>query len=256
MFFIYHRLSAARRQLAVSRAEGCRMEAEDGECSVWNARCRREQELHRLRALAMSTPIQRAMDPRGVAAAQRLTRPCPSWSDQPGVLAVEIGAGPQPQPSVQLESSSQLEQERARRRECYRGRLDGITAKSLGVQRLREGTVLAKGKGAIQPNDSNRDARDGRQGGLWGGESRLPPRMGEAGPAERDGEQCDLTVDMLSHLGPLQDLTGLELCVEGLTSASLLQACTSLKSLSLNVNRLSSPAGLAVSTTLVRLGLR
>eukprot|EP00752_Nemacystus_decipiens_P011290 g10033.t1 len=124
--------------LASSRAEGSRMVQEDRTSSAWNAEYRRLQEARLRQAWARSTPVQRAMDPGGVAAAQALV--------------------------------------------CS------------------------------------------------------PPTV--------------------SNRRPLQDLTALELCVEGLTSAPLLKACTSLKSLSLNVNRLSSPAGLVVSSSLVRLGLR
>eukprot|EP00903_Cladosiphon_okamuranus_P007028 g6834.t1 len=152
-------------ELAFSRAEESRMAVEDRSSSVWNAEYRRLQEARYRKAWARSTPIQRAMDPEGMAAVH-----------------------------------------------------------SLGGVPLREG--------------------------------QASPREERGSPVERDGEECELTVDMLSHLGPLQDLTALELCVEGLTSAPLLKACTSLKSLSLNVNRLSSPSGLVVSTSLVRLGLR
>lgn len=231
------------------------MVVEDRACSAWNAEHRREQKFLRLQARARSTPIQRAMDPTGVAAARSLICALPYRS---GCLAVGKDVRARPEPPVGLERSGELAKERARRRECYKGRLDRISARSLNDSTRFEASTPSKPLGNFSVDSRHRGgAYDRPRGGRANGrEGHVSPREGRVGPAERDGEECDLTVDMLSHLGPLQDLAELELCVEGLTSASLLRACTSLKSLSLNVNRLSSPAGLVASTTLVRLGLR
>lgn len=146
--------------------------------------------------------------------------------------------------------------ERARRRECYRPRLDDLLEKVLVRRRMTPPTSplkeLVKGqsiKGGIAGHGDGRGVRPLMEGRSLSTTERVTP-------AERDGAECDLTADMLYQLGPLKDLTGLELCVEGLTSASLLRACTSLKSLSLNVNRLTSPPDLAGGSQLVRLGLR
>lgn len=159
---------------------------------------------------------------------------------------------------MEFERGGELTNERARRRECYVGRLDRISARSLNSSTRLEAATPSKHLGTQSVDSSRRGGTYDRPrwGAATAGNDRVSPREGRAGPAERDGAECDLTADMLSHLGPLQDLAELELCVEGLTSASLVRECTSLKSLSLNVNRLSSPAGLVASKALVRLGLR
>ncbi|CAN0494415.1 unnamed protein product, partial [Ectocarpus sp. 12 AP-2014] len=233
------------QELASSRAEGCRMAAADSASATWNAAFRRQRETCLREAWARSTPIQRAVDPRGAAAARAL------------VCADGIRAPSKPEPSELLDARSMLMMEQARRREYCKRHLNQISASALRVRKDRQAAAHTKGLGRTLSGHGNKSgARGGSQGEVSFEEDLVSPKKDRAGPAERDGAECKLTSDMLSHLGPLEDLTALELCVEGLTSASLLQACTSLKSLSLNVNRLSSPSGLVVSTSLVRLGLR
>lgn len=238
------------------------MAVEDRSSSAWNAEYRRLQEARLRRAWARSTPIQRAMDPEGVAAAQALVGSSPTVSNRRDSPVAGTGAETELRPSLSSDGKRPLMLERARRRECCKNHLERISSYALrvrsGLQPAAKGldkTLQGYGK-TLQGYGRNRDAGGAfREGApLRGGQ--VSPREERGRPVERDGEECELTVDMLSHLGPLQDLTALELCVEGLTSAPLLKACTSLKSLSLNVNRLSSPAGLVVSTSLVRLGLR
>lgn len=236
------------------------MVAEDRACSAWNAEHRREQNILRSQARARSTPIQRVMDPKGVAAVRSLMCTLPFPLDRPGLLEVGKGVRAKSEPQVGFGGSGGLElmQERARRRECYKGRLNRISARSLTSSNNSEAATPSKHVSKLSVDSRGRGgAHDRLHGGpATGRNGHVSPREGRGRPAERDGAECDLTVDMLSHLGPLQHLAELELCVEGLTSASLLRECTSLKSLSLNVNRLPSPAGLVASTTLVRLGLR
>ncbi|CAM9322982.1 unnamed protein product [Ectocarpus sp. 6 AP-2014] len=234
-----------QQELASSRAEGYRMAAEDSASATWNAEFRRQREACLREAWARSTPIQRAVDPRGVAAARAL------------VCADGVRTPSKPEPSELLDERTILVMEQARRREYCKSHLDRISASALRVRKDRQAAAHTKGLGRTLSVHGNKSgARGGSQGEMSFEEDLVSPKNDRAGPAERDGAECKLTSDMLSHLGPLEDLTALELCVEGLTSASLLQACTSLKSLSLNVNRLSSPSGLVVSTSLVRLGLR
>lgn len=251
------------------------MAVEDRECLAWNAEHRLKQEQLRVQTRARSTPIQRAMDPKGIAAARSLT--CgplpPSVRDHPGLgLGVENGVRARSEGPAGFEQHSrELVQERARRRECYKHRLNRISARSLDASnttesssKKNEGSAASStclGNHSIDSTSrdnggADRHPRGDSATGRNGGNGHNSSLEGRVRPAERDWEECDLTADMLSHLGPLQDLAELELCVEGLTSASLLRECTSLKSLSLNVNRLSSPAGLVASTSLVRLGLR
>lgn len=221
------------------------MAAKDSASATWNAELRRQREACLREAWAKSTPIQRAMDPRGVAAARAL------------VCADGVRAPSKPELSELLDERTMLMMEQARRREYCKSHLDRISACALRVRKDRQATAHTKGLGRTLSGHGNKScARGGSQGEASFKEDPVSPRKDRAGPAERDGAECKLTSDMLSHLGPLEDLTALELCVEGLTSASLVQACTSLKSLSLNVNRLSSPSGLVVSTSLVSLGLR
>lgn len=229
---------------------------EDDLSMTWNIRYRGEQETRRRIAQAKSTPIQRAMDPRGVIIARRLVTnmlPCS------GHRAAGIGQNQETQafaPPDYLESSRLLVLDRTRRRELYRSHLDSILTKNQEFQSGHDSKTLTnpfRGNVNIErlANVSDRDVGD-----LMGRHSHLSPSKLRSSPAGKDGTDCALTADMLSHLGPLQNITGMELCVEGLTSVSLLRACTSLKSLSLNVNRLASPADLAMCTALVRLGLR
>lgn len=228
--------------------------AVEDRCSLaWNAEYRCLQEVRLRRAWARSTPIQRAMDPRGVAAAQALVCPPPVVPNRCDSLVAEAGA--ELKPSLPFDEGKPLILERARRRECCKSHLEIISSSALQVQSGQQ--AAAKGlEKTLQGYGRNLDASDVPRGGVPLRKSQVSPREERGRPVERDGAECELTADMLSHLGPLRDLTALELCVEGLTSAPLLKACTSLKSLSLNVNRLSSPAGLVVSTSLVRLGLR
>lgn len=229
------------------------MAIEDSASSVWNAACRRQKERCFRRARARSTPIQRAMDATGVAAAQALVCSSPTGSSPCGSLVTRTAARMDLKPSATFDKGT-LILERVRRRKSCKIHLDTISARALQVRSRCQ--AEAKRLGKTISGSGTFDALANSLGDTPLREEKVLPNEGRVGPAERDGAECELTVDMLSHLGPLQDLTALDLCVEGLTSASLLQACTSLKSLSLNVNRLSSPAGLVVSTSLVRLGLR
>lgn len=231
------------------------MSIEDRSSSVWNAEYRRLQEDRLRQAWARSTPIQRAMDPGGVAAAQALVFLFHTVSNRRASLVAGTGAWTKLKSSFPFNGKMSLVLERARRRECCKSLLESISSCALRVRSRQQ--AAAKGlEKTLQGYGRNRDTRGVSQGDAPLRVGQVSPREERGRPVERDGEECELTADMLSHLGPLQDLTALELCVEGLTSAPLLKACTSLKSLSLNVNRLSSPAGLVVSTSLVRLGLR
>lgn len=232
------------------------MAVEDSMCLAWNTEYRRELDAFDRQTRARSTPIQRAMDPRGVAAAQELTCASRGRSNQPGVIEVQPGAWTAAEQSTSFGCGRKVTLERARRREAFRGHLDSIYAHAAKVGNVHEASTLAVGLGKKSECGDLRAASGGTHKGAFARESQATPGTDRVGPARRDEAECDLTMDMLSHLGPLQDLTGLELCVEGLTSTSLLQACTSLKSLSLNVNRLSSPADLDECTTIARLGLR
>lgn len=229
------------------------MAIEDSASTVWNAECRRQKERLFRRARARSTPIQRAMDATGVAAARALVCSSPAGSSPRGSLVTGAAARMELKPSATL-NGRMLTLERVRRRESCKIHLDTISARALQVRSRRQAET--KGLGKTISGSGTFDALANSLGGTHRREEKSFPREERVGPAERDGAECELTMDMLSHLGPLRDLNALDLCVEGLTSASLLQACTSLKSLSLNVNRLSSPAGLVVSSSLVRLGLR
>lgn len=231
------------------------MAVEDHSSSAWNAEYRRLQESRLRQAWARSTPIQRAMDPGGKSAARALVCSSPTVSNRRDSQKTETRAGTKLKSSSPFDGERTLTLERARRRECCKSHVEKISSYALQVRSSQQ--TAAKGlHKMLKGSGGNRDARSGSQRGAPLREWQVSPREERGRQVERDGEECELTVDMLSHLGPLQDLTALELCVEGLTSAPLLKACTSLKSLSLNVNRLSSPAGLVVSTSLVRLGLR
>lgn len=232
------------------------MMAEDAVCIAWNHEHRRHQEVSNRRAQARSTPIQRGMDSRGVAATCRLLWAPPATRGRDGETRVKAPGGMEPRRQEEQDSRRALMLEQARRRECYRPRLDELLEKALVHRRLATPTSQLRGLGKGQSiKGETGGCGDTRESSL-GMESRPSPTAERVTPAERDGAECDLTADMLSQLGPLKDLTGLELCVEGLTSASLLRACTSLKSLSLNVNRLTSPPDLVGGSKLVRLGLR
>lgn len=248
--------SASRRKLAAARAEGCRMAVEDFTSMAWNSKCRRERELFRRWSRARSTPIQRAMNPQGVAAAKIMTNAPPKWSDQCRIKVVQTSIGAESDTLTELDDSGVLILEQARRRESYTEYLDSISARSLEAQMTLKTITSVKDMHKWLEYGGNCNAHDENQRTKSRMVDQGPPQVDRSGPPERDGAECNLSVDMLSHLGPLQDLMGLELCVEGLTSASLLRECTSLKSLSLNVNRLTSPAGLGISTALLRLGLR
>lgn len=253
----FPRRHCPRHQYTAAKVERARMAAEDAVCLAWNSEHRREKEVIDPRARMRSTPIQRGMDPKGVAAARRLLRVSPALHGRAGDAKVN--------PAVGMESRRQGEQndrrflmlERVRRRECYRTRLDDLLQKAL-VHRRRVTTPTRKLKelGSGKSTKGGIDGDDNTRGSRPVVENQLSSTAEKARRAERDGAECDLTVDMLAHLGPLKDLTGLELCVEGLTSAALLHACTSLKSLSLNVNRLTSPPDLVGGSNLIRLGLR
>lgn len=222
------------------------MAVEDSTSAAWNAEYGRREKIRLRQAWARSTPVQRAMDPGGVAAAQALVRSCRTGSGTEAELKT----------SAIVDWRRALVLERARRRNCCKRHLARVSSSALRVRCRLQASLPIKGLDmTLGGYGRDGDIRGIPQTGAPSGDGRTSPR-GKGRPAERDGAECELTMDMLSHLGPLRDLTALELCVEGLTSASLLQTCTSLKSLSLNVNRLSSPAGLAVSTSLVRLGLR
>ena len=231
------------------------MAVEDRVSSAWNVECHRFENILLRQAWARSTPAQRAMHPRGVAAAQSLVCPCPTRSSRQGFVAAETRTGVElKKPSTIVDWRKTLMLERSRRRNCCKGHLERVSSSALRARCKRQAPLPIKGLDTVL-------AGYGRESDFRGGTSqaKAPSREGQVSTREdrgRPGGGVELTMDMLSHLGPMEDLTALELCVEGLTSASLLQACTSLKSLSLNVNRLSSPAGLAVSTSLVRLGLR
>lgn len=231
------------------------MAVEDRSSAAWNAEYRRLQEARLRQAWARSTPIQRAMDPKGVAAAQALVCSSPTVPNRRDSLVAGTGAGTELKPSLLSDWKRLLTLERARRRECCKSHLERISACALRVRSRQQAAAKGLDK-TLQGYGRIGNPRGASRAGVPLREGRVSPREDRGRPVERDGEECELTVDMLSHLGPLQGLTALELCVEGLTSATLLRACTSLKSLSLNVNRLSSAAGLVVSTSLVRLGLR
>lgn len=244
-------------QLSLSRAEACEMAVEDCASSAWNAE-RRSQLRRRVRqAWVRSTPVQRAMDPGGIAAARALLRASSPESQRNASFAVYPESA-ESERSATNDSKKMLATEQTRRRECCKHHLPAVYA---GASRLRKNynraatTTKTLGITFVGLSDSHDSCITSREEASLQGERTLPVKE-RLGPAERDGAERELAMDMLSHLGPLQDLTELDLCVEGLTSASLLRACTSLKSLSLNVNRLSSPAGLVQSTSLVRLGLR
>ncbi len=233
------------------------MVVEDSTSSAWNVEYRHREKIRLHQAWARSTPVQRAMDPKGIAAAQALVRSCPTGSSRQSCTVAGAGTEAEWQLSAIANWRRTLMLERARRRNYCKGHLARVSSNALRVQCRRQASLPVKGLD-MQLAGYGRDGNIrgvSKVGAPSGGDGQASPR-GEGGPAERDGAECELTMDMLSHLGPLKDLQALELCVEGLTSVSLLQACTSLKLLSLNVNRLSSPAGLAVSTSLVRLGLR
>lgn len=236
-------------QQATSKAEISLMVKEDDLSLTWNMIYRSEQEASRHIAQAKSTPIQRAMDPRGVDIAQRLiTNMLPCSGHRTAGIRHNQEAQTFARPNY-LESSRLLVLDRIRRRELYRSHLDSILRKSQVHQSREDSEILIKSlRGKV---NSEKLASD-----LMGRYNHLTPSKLRRSPAGKDGTDCALTADMLSHLGPLQNITGMELCVEGLTSVSLLRVCTSLKSLSLNVNRLSSPVDLAMCTALVRLGLR
>ncbi|CAN0097012.1 unnamed protein product, partial [Scytosiphon promiscuus] len=233
-------------QLSLSRAETYLMVVEDHSSSAWNTEDRCQLRRRIRQAWAKSTPIQRAMDPEGTAAARAL-----AYTSSPNPhRQISFVAGPK--------STTELAVERARRRENCKHHLRSVYA---GARQARRDFYRAAATSKTLENTkvgptNTDDACSGSQDEAALQRGQISPVEGRAGPAERDGAERELAMDMLLHLGPMKDLTELDLSVEGLTSASLLRACTSLKSLSLNVNRLSSPAGLVESTSLVRLGLR
>lgn len=232
------------------------MAVEDRSSSAWNVENRRRQEVRLRQAYARSTPIQRAMDRRGIAEAQSLVcSSSPTMSNRRDSLMAGAESGTELKPSSFFDGRKPLMLEQAIRRECCKSHLERISSRALQV-RSRKQAVAKELDKTLQSCGRNWNPSGVSRGGAPLREGHASPREDRGRPVERDGAECELTEDMLSHLGPLHDLTALELCVEGLTSAPLLQACTSLKSLSLNVNRLSSAAGLVVSTSLVRLGLR
>lgn len=250
LFELFATFPTCRIDQAASKAEISLMVNEDDLSLKWNIRYRSEQEVSRHIAQVKSTPIQRAMDPRGVRIARRLvTNALPCSSHRTAGIRHNQEAQTFARPDY-LESSGLLVLDRIRRWELYRSHLDSILKKNQVHQSGKDNneTLTKPFRGKV---NNERLAND-----LMGRHSHLSPSKLRGSPTGKDGTDCALTADMLSHLGPLQNITGMELCVEGLTSVSLLRVCTSLKSLSLNVNRLSSPADLAMCTALVRLGLR
>lgn len=231
------------------------MASEDAVALAWNIQHRRELKVFQRQHQARTTPIQRAMDPKAVAAAKKIVY-VPAASHGRRVAAIETSLTEHTDHPNSLEYKQLLMLERTRRRELYRGHLDSILAQSLLVRSRRHAATGCNGLGGKPENGIKGNPRGGAEGNRLVRATVSSPGRERARLAERDGAECELTEDMLSHLGPLKDLAELELCVEGLTSASLLRACTSLKSLSLSVNRLSSSADLVASITLVRLGLR
>lgn len=248
-------MSCCRLRQAKSRAEGVGMAAEDTASSAWNSDHRTGKAGSRRGTRGRSTPLQRAMDSKGVAAARKVLFASPRSTTfglankAPNTSAVglagcdELGG---------FNGNRRLLVERERRGAQYRKRLEVVLQQAVKVRRDGRATVdfskkveknqscpcmVRKGETATVSSPCSNNERHG------------------AGPGGECGG-CSLTAEMLSHLGPSPGITELELCVEGLTSASLLRACTSLKSLSLNVNRFSSPADLVVGTKLVRLSLR
>lgn len=225
------------------------MGSEDTASSIWNTRYRREAEAALRRARALSTPVQRAMDPKGLAAARRLLLCCPentsagNSGEKTSVPSGEMAGCAELQ---ELDCDRDLIAARYGRRLEYGKRLKGLLHQLLECRRststgFRRSVELFKNNVSGTKRDEGVEAE---------GEKKTASSDGD------NGETCSLTPDMLSHLGPLSTIAELELCVEGLTSTSLLRECTSLKSLSLNVNRLSSPADLVENTALVRLELR
>lgn len=205
------------------------------------------------RARALSTPLQRAMDPKRLTAARQLLSWCPR-SKMP-IDSEGTSSTPTEETAAcdEFGRSKHLIVERYGRRVKYRDQLLELIRKVVQVRRTKS-TTFNCAIGLTKRSDIPFEWRGGyteRNGQVCSKRER------ETVPLDRGIEDaCSLAPDMISHLGPLPDITGLELCVEGLTSASWLQACTSLKSLSLNVNRLSSPADLVANTALVRLELR
>lgn len=228
------------------------MRMEDAANSAWNVGWAFKENLAYSNAVARSTPIQRAMSRGTVAVVKAMLF---SYPREPRQTEIRTGATPHRSKLEHPTSFSRarcVAMERDRRRKCYGEHLQMI---SEGAREMWSSSTSFKKSGEVcRPiNDQGACCGPHEDTKSYGYESS---QSANRAVPERDGAGCDLTVDMLSHLGPLADLPELELCVEGLTSASLLQACTSLKSLSLNVNRLSSSAHLTASTTLVRLGLR
>lgn len=149
--------------------------------------------------------------------------------------------------------SKDLITERYRRRRGYRERLMALLQQVVEVRRTNS-AIFGRSMGLAKSHRSHFSGEGGHT--KWNGQVDSKSERETASSDRGVEDACSLTSDMISHLGPLPDITGLELCVEGLTSASLLRACTSLKSLSLNVNRFSSPGDLVANTALVRLELR
>lgn len=225
------------------------MGSEDTVSSLWNAQHRREAEAALRRARALSTPLQRAMDPKGLVAARRLLlcRPGNTNAGNSGkktTVSSEDMAG-----CAELEGlgwGRDLVAARYGRRLEYGKRLKGLLHQFLECRRSTS-AAFRRSMGLFKSKVSGTKGADRVQ---------IKSEKETASSNGDNGDTCCLTPDMLSHLGPLPTIAELELCVEGLTSTSLLRECTSLKSLSLNVNRLSSPADLVENTALVRLELR
>lgn len=239
-----------REQLKKVRAEGVTMVAEDAASSAWNFQDRRERNTLRRRTRARSTPLQRAMDPAGVKAMHGLllVPPVGTRSNRLDSLSrIRPATGELDEESG---SSKRLKLEHARRKENYKVLLERALKTPLQV--CTNAPPSAK---LVEPEKRTSHGSN-KQGEQTAAESREHVQYDSETSAKSNVDGSCLTPEMLSHLGPLPDVTELDLCVEGLASASLLRTCTSLKSLSLNVNRFSSPKDLQSSTTLVRLGLR
>lgn len=230
---------APSRQTATARADESSSARSPG-------RHRRQHEGLRQRDPVLSTPTQRAMGREGIAAARDLLLTgsalrVPTGADPDDG---EIGTTADPRELRDEAGSTSMRLERDRRRASCRVHMEHVLRAALRAQ--RDARVPGSSK-ATKPERLGGGCEGRRRG--RGHQQPERPRHGGA-----DGQS--LTADMLSHLGPLPELTELDLCVEGLSSAPLLRACTSLKSLGLNVNRFLSPTDLTASTALVRLGLR
>lgn len=226
-----------------------------------------------------STPIQRAADPAGITAARQFLLPAipPKWprATIEGTTSPMGSVIPMPvQPRASCSEELML-LERKRRREHCKVHLTNILRKTLDPSGHSSiGRASKEASGIEKRADTGKEPGWSRQSTAHrsGEVEHLDGANGAAGDgttSHRDGyggkgrvglqssrSATPLTMNMLSHLGALCDLVELDLCVEGISSAPLLRGCTTLKSLSLNVNRFSSPEDLVTSTSLVRLSLR